>query len=147
MLLWNKFVENCHLSHQLQVSSRAPRSMDLLFLIFDNLLSHKQLAIERNWPQFGSRGYVLSVYRVHLTVKFQGHSEVNRCIYSFFPTFNHFISGKRLFVERNRPQFGPRRQVLSVYRITSTVKCLRSIWGHSVDFQFSTALYLENGWL
>ncbi len=32
ILLWNKSAENCHLSHQLQVSSRAPRSMDLLFL-------------------------------------------------------------------------------------------------------------------
>ena len=33
MLLWNKSVENCHLSHQLQVSSRAQRSMDFLFLV------------------------------------------------------------------------------------------------------------------
>ncbi len=31
MLLRNKSIEICHLSHQLQVSSRAPRSMDLLF--------------------------------------------------------------------------------------------------------------------
>ncbi len=31
MLPWNKPAENCHLSHQLQVSSRAPRCMELLF--------------------------------------------------------------------------------------------------------------------
>ncbi len=34
MLLRNKSVENCHLSHQLQVSRRAPRSMDLLLNFF-----------------------------------------------------------------------------------------------------------------
>ena len=33
MLLLNKSVENWHLSHQLQVSSRGPRSMDFLFFI------------------------------------------------------------------------------------------------------------------
>ncbi len=33
MLLSNKGAENCHLSYQLQVSSREPRSMDLLLCI------------------------------------------------------------------------------------------------------------------
>ncbi len=33
MLLWNKVAESCLLSHQLQVSSRKPRSIDLLFQI------------------------------------------------------------------------------------------------------------------
>ena len=36
--------------------------------------------------------------------------------------------------------------VFSTYRLLSTVKCLRSFWGHWVHFWFSTIFYLENGW-
>ncbi len=32
MLLSNRSAEHCHLSYQLQVSSRTPRSMDILFI-------------------------------------------------------------------------------------------------------------------
>ncbi len=47
MLLRNKAPENCHLSHQLHVSSRAPRSMDLFFS--ENSHSEQNLKVMSYW--------------------------------------------------------------------------------------------------
>ncbi len=34
-----------------------------------------------------------------------------------------------------------------VYGVLLIVKCSRSIWGHSLQFRFSTTFCLENGWM
>ncbi len=63
--------------------------------------------------------------------------------YGAFPIFNNFVPRKRLVVDWNGRTIGPLGQVFSVYRLFLTVKCSKSVWGHSVHFWFSTTLYLE----
>ncbi len=53
---------------------------------------------------------------------------------------------KGVIVERNGVKFGHLWQVFSVYMVHLTVKCSRSVWGHSVHFWFSASFYLANGW-
>ncbi len=59
------------------------------FPIFDNLVSRKWLAAERNGMKFGPQEGVFSVYRVLSIVKW------------FFPIFNNLVSRKRQVLERN----------------------------------------------
>ena len=53
----------------------------------------------------------------------------------------HVVSQKWLIVEQNGAKFGPQGKSL-VYIVHFTVKCSRSVWDHSVHFQFSLTLYM-----
>ena len=55
-----------------------------------------------------------------------------------FPIFGDLVSRKRLIVERNGRKFGPR----GPYKVVLTVKCSRSVWGHSVHIRFLPTLYM-----
>ncbi len=63
--------------------------------------------------------------------------------YQFFR--QHLCVSKTADCSAKRTKIWASGEVLSVCRVLTTFKCLRSLWGHSDAFQFSTTLYLENG--
>ncbi len=100
---------------------------------------------EWNWKP----GWIFIVYRVLLRVKYfwkgrggWDNSGVIWCISDFKQPCISKIAGHRV----KRGEIWALRWVFSVYMVLSKVKWLRSFWDHLVHFQFSTALYLENGW-
>ena len=60
--------------------------------------------VEQNEAKFGHWGYVFSVYTVVLTISFQGHFEVIRCI-SNFSDFDNVVSQKRWAVKSSLRSF------------------------------------------
>ena len=50
-----------------------------------------------------------------------------------FPIFDDLVSGKQVVVECKGPKFQFQTKVFHATRLLFTVKCSRSVWGHSVQ--------------
>ncbi len=66
-------------------------------------------------------------------------SKLIKMSFGAFPIFQVFInlvSKKRLVVEQKWSKCGSRLYLLHIYGMILTVRCLRSVWSHSVHFRF-----------
>ncbi len=89
-----------------------------IFPIFNNLVSRKALALQRIRPKFdmGFEGNYL-VYTGYFRRWVFKVSLGSFGAIPIFPIFGNLLSQKWPAVERKWPQFGPRRQVLTVCRV------------------------------
>ena len=99
----------------------------------------KRLVIEQNAVKFGPQGEY-SVY----TGSFWQFSAW--CHSGAFPTVTNFVSQKTAGRIAKQSEISASVVNIQYIQKTLTVTCLRSFWGHSVHFRFSTTLYLEDGW-
>ncbi len=81
------------------------------FLVFNNLVSGKRLAVLQWTKSWASGGRILCTFDC-LVFK------VILKLCSVFSIFDNLASQKGLVVEQNRPKFGPLGNLLSVYVIT-----------------------------
>ena len=129
------------------MSSREPRSMDLLF-VFVNMGPYGSKTSKR----YSSIKSLLIPFKLFLNFLLNGPQKST--VLDFwnvgFLIFTNFgisplypmekpktqLSGKRATVEWNRGRFGPRGRVFSAHRVPLTLQWFRSFWGHSVHSDF-----------
>ncbi len=104
MLLWNKSVENCHLSHRLQVSSRQPRSMDLL-LFHTRSTPKSTVKTETEEDRAGTFVWVIYLWRPfwlsYYTGSYRTKEYGGRHSYPRFRSYCQFIVWEGLNSKRN----------------------------------------------